>query len=203
MIIEYFEQGSEEWKKARVGLHTASKWGALITPLGKAKTGDGPDTYLNELIAECLTGECDESPNTYWMKRGVDMEPEARETLEAIIGIEFEQVGLIYQDDTKSIACSPDGINFDIETGAEIKCPAPHTHVKYLRGGVCPKEYLHQCQGAMLVTGFKEWYFMSYHPLMKPLIVKVERDEAYISTLQLALNEQVETKSTEVERLGA
>ena len=204
MIIEHFEQGSEEWKAARVGIHTASQFDALITPLGKAKKGEGPDTYLNTLIAECLTGEREEvPPNLYWMKRGIKIEPEARETLEVTLDIEFAEVGMIYTDESRTTACSPDGINFELEVGAEIKCPAAHTHVGYLRGGTVPKKYIHQVQGSMLVTGYKYWYFMSYHPDIQPLIVKVERDEEYINTLIAALNDQIKTKLSEVARLGA
>lgn len=197
MIVERFEQGSEEWNAARVGIHTASQFDALITPLGKAKKGDGPETYLNKLISECLTGVRDETPNTYWMNRGIELEPEARETAEAITSIEFEEVGIIYLDKDKQVAASPDGVNFEIETGLEIKCPSAAKHVAYLRANTCPKEYVHQVQGSMMVTGFKSWYFMSYHPDIKPLIIKVDRDEEYIETLRNAVFEQVEIKLTE------
>ena len=203
MIIERFEQGSQEWKDARVGIHTASQWDALVTPLGKAKTGDGPETYLNTLISECLIGEREELPPTlYWLKRGIEVEPEARDTLEAVTGIDFDEVGIVYRDESRTAAASPDGINEELETGCEIKCPAPKTHIEYLRGGVMPKKYKHQVQGAMLVTGYKEWYFMSYHPDIMPFIIKVERDEEYIKTLETALNKSIETKLKEVERLG-
>ena len=202
MKVEYFKQGSEEWKAARVGIHTGSQFDALITPLGKLKKGDGPETYLNRLISECLTGEREETPPSYWMKRGIELEPEARDTFEALTGIELEEVGIIYLDDSKQVGVSPDGISFEAGTGLEIKCPSPAKHVTYLRGGVCPKEYVHQCQGAMMVTGFESWYFMSYHPDIKPFIIEVKRDEEYINTLKTALDEQVKIKLTEVERLG-
>ena len=137
MIIEYFEQGSKEWHAARVGIHTASQWDAIVTPLGKVKTGDGPETYLNTLISESLLGVREEvPPNLYWMKRGIEIEPEARDTLEAVTGIEFEEVGIVYRDELKTSAASPDGINVELEIGCEIKCPAPHTHIEYLRGEV-------------------------------------------------------------------
>jgi len=203
MIIEHFEQGSDEWKAARVGIHTASQFDSLVTPMGKVSTGKGPETYLNRLISECLTGEREELPNTYWMKRGVELEPEARETAEAITGIDFEEVGIIYLDESKQVGASPDGINVEDETGLEIKCPSPTKHVEYLRSGVCPKEYVHQVQGCMAITGFDSWYFMSYHPSIKPFIIKVERDEKYISALMTALAQQVQTKLDEVKKLGA
>ena len=71
MIVEYFEQGSERWKLARVGIFTASQFDNMITPKGKATTGKTPESYINRLVAECLTGERDEIPLTYWMRRGI------------------------------------------------------------------------------------------------------------------------------------
>lgn len=202
MIVEYFKQDSDEWHAARVGIHTGSQWDALITPLGKIKTGDGPETYLNTLISECLLGKREEiPPNLYWLKRGIEIEPEARDTLEAVTGIEFEEVGIVYRDELKTSAISPDGINLELEIGCEIKCPAPHTHVEYLRGNVLPKKYKHQVQGAMLVTGYSHWYFMSYHPDIKPFVIKVERDEEYLKSLDEALQKSISTKLLEVERL--
>jgi predicted phage-related endonuclease len=194
MIVEYFEQGSPEWKAARVGIFTASQFDSLITPKGKATTGKAPESYINRLVAECLTGERDEIPSTYWMRRGIELEPEARDTLEGIEGMDFEEVGIIYQDDFCEVACSPDGVDFHQEVGCEIKCPSPAVHVEYLRAGVVPDKYIHQVQGSMLVTGFNSWYFMSYHPSIKPLIIKVERDDEYIAVLQQVIETKIEQK---------
>lgn len=201
MIVKYFEQGGEEWLAARVGIFTASQFDCLITPKGKPTTGIKPESYLNRLVAESITGERDEIPFSYWMRRGVELEPEARETLEGVEGLDFEEVGIIYQDESRQVGCSPDGIDFENEVGCEIKCPSPAVHVEYLRAGVLPDKYIHQVQGCMMVTGFSSWYFMSYHPQIKPLIIKVSRDEEYIAALQLTLEASIHKKLELVKQL--
>lgn len=201
MIVEHFEQGSDEWLEARAGIFTASQWDAVMTPDGKVRTGKMPETYLNRIIAEAISSEREFVPDTYWIRRGKELEPEAVETLEAIEGIDFESVGIIYQDESRQIACSPDGINFDHEVGCEIKCPSAPEHVGYLRGGGVPDKYYHQVQGSMLVTGFDHWYFMSYHPEIKPLIIKVERNAEYIDKLKSALEKMVQQKAETIQQL--
>jgi len=69
--------------------------------------------------------------------------------------------------------------------------------VSYLRGGRLPSKYFQQVQGCMYITGRKWWDFMAYHPDMKPLIVRVERDEVFIS----CLNETLRNIVDEIERL--
>jgi hypothetical protein len=41
---------------------------------------------------------------------------------------------------------------------------------------------------SLLVTGFKYWDFFSYYPSIKPLIVRVERDEKFIQLLEVELS---------------
>jgi hypothetical protein len=91
---------------------------------------------------------------------------------------------------------SPDGLVGD-EGGIEIKCPLPHTHVSYLRAGDVPSKYIPQIQGCLWITGREWWDFMSYHPAMEDLIVRVYRDEAYIKKLADAVTSAVEIIETE------
>ena len=78
-----------------------------------------------------------------------------------------------YKGEDKLVACSPDGLIGD-NGGLEIKCPSQGVHVEYLLSGKMPTKYTLQVQGFLYVTG-REWCdFMSYHPSMKPMIVKME-----------------------------
>jgi len=93
------------------------------------------------------------------------------------------------------VGCSPDGL-IDKEQdgligGLEIKCPLQGTHVEYLRAGKVPSKYMLQVQGCMFVTGRGYWDFMSYHPKMKPLIVRTYRDDNLINELAINLQEAV------------
>ena len=173
------EQGSEEWLAARVGRPSASQFHNLVTSKGKASTS--ADRYINLMISERLTGRSEPIFVTDAMQRGTDLEPEARAYYELETGNEVEEVGFIL-DNSGEFGCSPDGLVGD-DGGIEIKCPAAHNHVAWARKGVCPSKHYAQVQGCMYITGRKWWDFMSYHPDIKPLIVRVERDEEFITNL--------------------
>jgi hypothetical protein len=139
------------------------------------------DSYINQLVAEKLTGERTEVYQNEHMIRGVELEPEARANYELITGNDAEEVGFCLHDDIAA-GCSPDALVLD-KGGLEIKCPAPATHVEWVKAGVLPSKHLQQIMGCLWITGRQWWDFMSYHPTMKPLIVRVERDEEYIAAL--------------------
>ena len=84
MIILDQEQGSEEWLRVRLGRPSASMFNKLITQTGKPSSS--ADGYINELIAERLTGKSEPFYVTEWMERGTALEPEAREAYEFITG---------------------------------------------------------------------------------------------------------------------
>lgn len=71
--------------------------------------------------------------------------------------------------------------------GIEIKCPAPHTHVKYLSDGVIPKEYRAQVYGSMFCTGFSKWVFMSYCRGFPALILEVAHVPMYVGKIGCAI----------------
>lgn len=179
MIILDCEQGTDEWKLARSGIPTASSFDKIITPTGSASTQ--AEAYMNKCLAEWLTGSPAESFRGEWMERGIALEGDARSLYELIKGVEVQQVGLVYLDDDRLVSCSPDGLTDD--GGFETKCPAPHTHVSYLLDGRMPNKYKPQVQGSMWITGRPHWDFMSFHPEMKPVLVRVHRDERYIKLL--------------------
>lgn len=179
MRVSNLEQGSPEWLQSRLGKPTASNFGKLITPTGKPSTS--AEGYINELIAQRITGELPEFYTNEAMARGNELEPSAKALYEFTTGFDVVEVGLCLHDEFECGA-SPDGLVGD-EGAIEIKCPLPHTHVSYLRAGDVPGKYIPQIQGCLWITG-REWLdFMSYHPAMEDLIVRVYRDEAYIKKL--------------------
>lgn len=191
------EQGSQEWLEARLGVPSASNFGKVVSATGKLSTQR--KAYMLDLIAEKLTGETTSFTTTSWIERGNELEPEAADLYAFMTGRECEEKGFLL-DDSKAFGCSPDRIVGD--GGLEIKCPKPATHVEYLLAGKVPTKYLPQIQGCMLVTGAKWWDFMSYCPGIKPLIVRVERDEKYIEKLKaelLSLSEELNEKLKQIE----
>lgn len=192
MRIINVEQRTSEWYAARLGVPSASNFAKVISPTGKKSTQ--VESYLNRLVADILTGRSEQQEPTEAMQRGTEMEAEARAYYELIMG-PVEQVGFCIHDD--GFGCSPDGV---VGEGLlEIKCPLAHTHVEYLRNGEIPSIYIPQVQGQMLVMD-KPWCdFLSYHPDMKPLLVRVMRDDAFCQVLHEALKELVQNIKTNVE----
>jgi putative phage-type endonuclease len=192
MRIINVPQRSPEWFAARLGVPSASNFAKVITPGGKRSTQ--VEGYLNRLVADIITGRSEQQEPSEAMQRGTELEPEARAYYELIAG-PVEEVGFCIHDD--GFGCSPDGV---VGEGLlEIKSPLAHTQIEYLREGVIPSTYIPQVQGQMLVMD-KPWCdFLSYHPDMKPLLVRVNRDEQYCSLLHQALKELVQNIKTNVE----
>lgn len=193
-LILNVEQGSDKWKKERLGVITASEFEKIITPSGKKSKS--ADEYMGKLIAEHITGEQQDTYCSSDMDRGAMLEPKARLFFEAIKGKEVHEVGMVFKDSDKNIACSPDGLllltsydeddnGFDFFCeGLEIKCPKLSNHISYVISDQMPNKYIPQVQGSIWVTGADSWWFMSYHPKYKPLITFIERDNAYIEKME-------------------
>ena len=190
------EQGTEEWLAARLGVPSASSFGKLITPTGKKSSTF--DAYVNQLVAERITGEATPFPQTDAMARGTELEPHARDFYEFMTDNEVKEVGFI-KHAVMEAGCSPDGLIEEMG-GLEIKCPLPHTHVETLRGGKMPTKHIPQVQGCMWITRREWWDFVSYNPSMESLIVRVERDDEYIEKMAELVAEACEMIDTNVRR---
>jgi putative phage-type endonuclease len=200
IVIDNISQGTDEWMALRVGSPGASGMDKIITSTGKLSTSR--QKYLYQLAGEIITGAKAETYQNGHMLRGTELEPEAREVFEFIHG-PVQQCAVIYQDDRKLWHCSPDGIMPEIQAGIEIKCPSLPVHVEYLDKGKLPTTYKVQVQASMMVTGWPVWWFLSYYPGMKPLILPVERDEKLIPLIQEAVEEFCADLQTLVEKLAA
>ena len=95
---------------------------------------------------------------------------------------------------------SPDGF---LNPGlVEIKCPKYSTMIDYLISKQLPKIYEKQVQGQLYVTGAKWCDFMCYHPKLKPLIIRIERDESIISEIKEKLEESIEKAKAIIKQLS-
>ena len=149
-------------------------------------------TLIDATLGEAADGE-DRPPDygTFWTRRGTEMEPEAVAAYESKTGHAVTGVGLCIHD-SGHFGASPDGLVYQdftrlcgnvlvtdttLSHGLEIKCPEGKTHLRYLRAGTIPDEYLCQVHCQLAVTGCAFWDFFSYHPNLPPLLVRIERDE--------------------------
>ena len=190
MKIHRCEQLSDEWFAVKLGKVSASHFSDVLNK------STGRKTYMYRLLAEKLSGEPQETYSNKAMETGTETEPEARTYYEALHG-QIEQVGFVELND--NVGCSPDGL-VGLDGLAEIKCPFPSTHIKYIDRGKLPAEYVSQVQGQLWVTGRKWCDFISFVPQIKSKpfwMIRVQRDEKYINVLSLA----VETFIGEMKKL--
>lgn len=190
------EQYSDEWWALRKGRFTASIASKIITPTGKKSTQYKGE--IGRLIAEGQGWQEPEDISTAWMDRGSEMEEEARAWFSFEKSLDVMNGGIITVGDT--LSSSPDGLTGYMPNPipCEFKVPKPSTHIKWLLDGGLPAEHRAQCHFHMIVAEAPHCWFMSYHPEMEPLLVKVERDdytEALYSYLEDAIAELEDAKA--------
>lgn len=205
MIIHHeLVQGTPEWRKARSGIPTASKFSEIVTPktLERSKSADA---YENRCVAEILLGcPIDDFGGTFAMERGKALEPDASAFYEMTHGVELQHVGFV-TNDARTAGCSPDALVISegkIITGCETKVPGPEKHIQYLLSalGVSQEKGVikytpdtsfggayedHKCQvqGNIWICETEYWDAMSFHPEIKQSICRIHRDEKYIQLL--------------------
>lgn len=206
MKIYTYEQGSPEWHAAHMGIPTASEFHRVVMPGGeerfkkdgtpykssKGELAAGRWTYAFELAAERLLGETKDSiDGLRWIERGKMLEAPAIAHYEFVRGNPTAKVGFITPDHGRW-GCSPDrlvvGNDGDPLGGLEIKAPAAPKHLEYFINGLGPA-YLCQIQGSLMTTGFDYWDFESYHPQLPEVLLRFERDEAFITKLREGLEQ--------------
>lgn len=191
-------QGSPEWFEARVGLPTSSNFDKIITTQGKPSKSK--EKYLYKLAGERIIEKSEDTYKNDVMLRGQELESEARQLYELMTGKTVEQVGLCVTEGKAIYGASPDGLVGE-DTLLEIKCPIISTQVDYLVRGKLPTAYFQQIQGQLLVTERQYVDFFSYYPAMKPLLIRVVRDEVFLKALKFELEKFTVELDELVERI--
>jgi len=135
-----------------------------------SKMGDKGITYINQKVAEVLTGKPKQTSYAYPLVYGTEMEPIAVEHFEKLTGLETYQVG--FEPFSDYAGGSQDRLLGD-EDGLEIKCPYESINqVDYLMltdhydlKRNHPDKYW-QCVSLMMFTGRKRWHFCTFDPRM-------------------------------------
>lgn len=179
-------QGSDEWKSARLGKVTASR---VSDVMAKTKTGWSAlrANYMAQLIAERLTGTCQEAYVSAAMQHGSDTEAQAKLAYEFHADTDIEAVAIVDHPLILHAACSPDGF-IGADGMIETKCPNTATHIDTLLGSSIDGKYIKQMQFQMACTGRKWCDFVSFDPRLPPemqlFIQRVHRDDEAIAELE-------------------
>jgi hypothetical protein len=194
--LTWIDQNSEEWDRVRIGRFTASEIHRLMEPAkremteaelkarpksGKgsaaklvndySKLSDAAFTYINEKVAEVLTGQPKSQGYAFPLVWGAEHGEEAAEFFTKKVGLATEKVGFFKYTD--HAGGSPDRLVED-NSILEIKCPyEPVNQINYLlltdqfdvRRNHFP--YWVQCQANMLFTDTSFCHFCTYDPRMK------------------------------------
>lgn len=180
------DQGTQEWKEARLGCVTASRVADVIA---RTKTGYGASrtNYAAQLIAERLTGVVTESFVNAAMQWGTETEDSARAAYEFQTGIVVEQVGFILHPTISMTGASPDGLAGD-DGLVECKCPNTATHIETLISGKIAEKYMTQMYWQMACTSRKWCDFVSFDPRMpehmRLFVQRIQRDDERIAELE-------------------
>lgn len=202
------EQGTDEWRRHRIGVVTASRAHEIIKPgRGKGGYSESRATYMLELIAQVCTGQVPEQSSFKQAEWGHENEPLAREAYEAMEFVSVNQCGLIYRDNSLRCAISPDGIMED--RGLEIKNPyTTQVHLQTLMNGEIKPEYITQCQFSMWLTGLDRWDFCSYDHRMRGkasnrlCVIPQRRDDETMRKFDIEIPKFIAEMDDALDRLG-
>lgn len=174
------------------GYKAAPRADVVKRALAGEKVGDFSDAakdYAFRLAIERISGEpLDEGGfSTFAMRRGQEMEPEARDAHAFECGIAVMPAGFVCTDDGK-FGASADGL-IGQDGGAEYKCLIDPARIRdiVLAGDI--DYFKDQVQGGMWITGRQWWHFCLYCPALQAAgkaltIFRVERDDNYIEALE-------------------
>lgn len=148
-------------------------------------------TYAFELAVERIGGApLDGGFETWQMRRGHELEPEARMEHEIQTGLIVQQVGLVKTDDGV-FGASADGFIGE-DGGSEYKCFLAPDKLRAFHIDNDASDVIDQVQGCMWITGRKWWHIGMYCPLLKPVGRQLwwrefKRDDDYIEKLEADL----------------
>jgi putative phage-type endonuclease len=198
------EQGTAEWHALRCGKVTASRVADIIRKT-KSGTSATRERYMGELIAERLTGNVDTSGfKSADMERGNIVEADAASAFEFFRDVTLDRVAFVNHPTVGMSGASPDRL-LGSSGLVEIKCPATHTHVATLLSEKIPADYLTQMHWQMACTEREFCEFVSFDPRlpaeMQMWTKRIERDDARIAELEVAVTEFIAELDDRIGRL--
>lgn len=149
--------------------------------------------YAFRVAIERISGvPLDEGFETWAMRRGHELEPDARLAHEIAAGVTVLPCGLVKTDD-EIFGASADGL-IGKDGGAEYKCLVSPERLRTVLLDSDVREFRDQVQGGMWITGRTFWHFAIYCPALAPLGKELwwreeKRDDNYIEEMERDLLE--------------
>lgn len=202
---EEYPQRSEQWLELRLGIVTASVVGTLITPANlKVAENDSSRKLTDMLAADRINGFNDDpSYQNLDMWRGETEEPRACEKYAEVRGVEVAPMSfMVRKGDGWTLGYSPDGL-VGQDGLVEVKAPRAKTHLRTIIDDEVPREYMAQCQAALLVSGRQWCDYISWVGGMPMFTKRVLPDEQWQAVIVEAVTECEKTIAVTVEKYRA
>lgn len=197
LYVAYRKAGMDEKEAmAKAGYKTAPRAEGIALALAGKPVGDFSDeakNYAFRLAVERISGQAlDEGFQNWAMRRGNELEPEARMEHEAQTGLFVERAGFVLTDD-RLFGASADGLIGE-HGGSEYKCFLAPDKLRAFHIDNDPSEVMDQVQGCMWITGRQWWHLGLYCPALESIgkqlwLRKFKRDDDYIESLESDLME--------------
>lgn len=198
------EQGSDEWKRLRLGHVTASN---VADVMAKGKTGEAITRYKYKvrLVAERMTGTSPESYSNSAMEWGIEQERFACMAYEERFEVFLDKTGFWYHPEIAWVGVSPDRLVGE-DGLVEVKCPNTTTHLDYIFANKVPTEYYKQIQCQLWVTNRKWCDFISFDPRLPKrnqlFVIRCNRDESLIADMEVEVKQFLSEVEDLIIKLG-
>lgn len=169
-VILHGEQGSDEWRKAKAGRFTGTRFAAVMSKKDTA----GYQNLIVDIAWEMVFGPDDPSEHytSKMMQEGLEREPESIDWYKFHTDRQCFQPMFVIDGQQDYIGCSPD-LLADDDWMAQIKNPGRRAHLTALDSKKLPSQYRWQVQGEIMVCQRKGSDFVSYIPQLGGVCIEV------------------------------
>nr|WP_126946615.1 lambda exonuclease family protein [Xanthomonas sp. BRIP62409] len=211
--VDGVQSGLDEKVAAKAaGYAAVPKAAGIAKALRGEPVGDYSEeakNYAFRLAIERISGEpLDEGFETFAMRRGHDLEPDARAEHEVQSGLIVQRAGFVLSED--GFGCSADGLIGE-DGGSEYKCFINPEKLRSFHIDNDASEVFEQAQGCMWITGRQWWHIGLYCPALAPVGKQLwwrrfERDDTFIEKMRddlLAFRSMVDAFERDLKREAA